>query len=116
MISKGDDGSPTGCKTATTLNETSTRDIEHKTATSKPWKTNQWVGWTLRVLGGTGAGQDRIVTSNSATQLTLSSPWSTIPDTSSTYEMGFSTPDGIAPPPGNNLYVCDEPAGYSRPH
>jgi hypothetical protein len=118
IISNGDNGTSTGSNTATTLNDTSgldLSDIGNPSPTMdprKPWATNEWAGWSVKILSGTGAGQVRTVTSNTSTQLTISSPWSTIPDTTSTYEIGFSVPTGIAPGPGNTVYVADEPGNY----
>ena len=43
--------------------------------------------FTLRILSGTGAGQERIVFSNTPTNITISTPWSVIPDNTSTYEI-----------------------------
>lgn len=45
-------------------------------------------GVPLYILGGTGAGQWRIISQNTATQLTVSSAWTTTPDTTSTYLVG----------------------------
>lgn len=44
---------------------------------------------TIAITGGTGKGQIRVVsTRNSGTQLTVSSAWTTQPDTTSTYQIG----------------------------
>ena len=119
IISNGDNGQSTGTNTATTLNDTSTLDLSNLTPGGsttpdprKPWTSNEWAGWSVKILGGTGAGQFRTITSNTATQLTISSPWSTTPDSSSTYEIGFSVPTGMAPGPNNTIYVADEPGNF----
>lgn len=44
-------------------------------------------GYVVRITGGTGAGQWRLISSNTATVLTLSTSWTTVPDTTSTYEV-----------------------------
>jgi hypothetical protein len=43
--------------------------------------------YTVRLTGGTGSGQERIILSNSATVLSTLTAWTTPPDTSSTYEI-----------------------------
>ena len=42
------------------------------TDSNKAWAINQWVGYTVRVISGTGAGQVRKILYNSATVLTVS--------------------------------------------
>jgi hypothetical protein len=67
-------GTSTGGNTITTLNDT-----------NQSFTANQFVNFHVAITGGTGAGQVSTITSNSATQLTVSPPWTTIPDNSSTY-------------------------------
>ncbi len=57
------------------------------TNTAKGWATNQWANSQLRITAGTGAGQIRTVASNTATTLTVSSAWSTVPDATSQYSL-----------------------------
>jgi hypothetical protein len=45
-------------------------------------------GCHVRITGGTGIGQVRYISSNTATQLTVESAWTTTPDTTSTYQIG----------------------------
>lgn len=58
---------------------------------SKTWGVNQWKGWLLRITGGTGSGQVKMIGSNTATELDISGAapsgglWSTTPSTDSTY-------------------------------
>lgn len=52
-------------------------------ATNKNWTTNQWAGKRVRILSGTGGGQEATVTSSTATALTTGTI--TAPDTSSAY-------------------------------
>ena len=59
---KGDGGKSTGSSSGTTL-----------TDSSQSWQANEWVGATFEVISGTGNGSTRTVSSNTATQLTLSS-------------------------------------------
>lgn len=51
------------------------------------WAANQWKGFTLKILGGTGAGQSARVIASDATSLTLdtSTPLTTAPDATSIY-------------------------------
>ncbi|NIN13021.1 MAG: hypothetical protein GTN78_05670, partial [Gemmatimonadales bacterium] len=64
--------------TATGANPTSLTD------TSQSWVTDQWVGYVLRITGNPGAGQTRVIVSNSDLTLNIdpSSPWADIPVTS----------------------------------
>ena len=55
------------------------------TNSGKAWATNQWASYQVRLTGGTGAGQVRTIASNTGTVLTVSSAWSTNPDSTSTY-------------------------------
>jgi hypothetical protein len=52
---------------------------------SAQMKTNQYAGMTVRIISGTGAGQERIVSKNSSTTLTVSPSWTIEPETSSSY-------------------------------
>ena len=101
-ISNGVSSTSTGSNSTNTL-----------TDTTQNWTTNQWAGWTMVITGGTGAGQNATVVSNTNNQLTISGSWSTNPDNTSTYAVGFSVPTGIAPGPNNTIYVADEPGGYT---
>lgn len=54
----------------------------------KAWKTNEHIGRLVRLTGGTGSGQVKHISSNTATVLTiggLSGDWATTPDNTSTY-------------------------------
>jgi hypothetical protein len=81
-------GTSSGGNTSTTLNDT-----------SKSWTTNQFAGQYVYITGGTGAGQVAgYIVSNTATQLTVKSSWTTTPDATSTYLIvnGYTT-DGTHP-------------------
>ena len=69
-----DDGTSTGTNGTTTLNDT-----------GKSWSINGWANKVVLIKAGTGSGQIRKITSNSATQLVISEEWTTIPDATSTY-------------------------------
>jgi hypothetical protein len=54
---------------------------------AKSWTTNQWSNSQVRIVSGTGAGQIRTISSNTATTLTVSANWTTTPDSTSAYSI-----------------------------
>mgnify|MGYP001593425209 CR=1 FL=1 len=75
------------------------------TRSSAQWTTtapDQWTGFTMEIVSGTGAGQKRIVTSNAATSITVSPPFVTTPDTTSVVYVyrGTSFDDALLVTPG----------------
>lgn len=56
------------------------------TCSSKTYTTNNWVNFQVRITGGTGIGQIRTITANTATQLTVAT-WTITPDATSTFEI-----------------------------
>lgn len=50
----------------------------------KTWTTNQWTNYQVRITAGTGVGQVRVISSNTATALTVPT-WTTNPDATSVY-------------------------------
>jgi hypothetical protein len=52
---------------------------------------NLYNGATVRITMGTGAGQEQTIASNTATTLTITTPWSTPPDTTSYFLIADST-------------------------
>lgn len=70
---------PTSSGTATSGAATTLTD------TSKTWTTNQWTGGTITLTGGTGSGQTRTISSNTATAITVSPAWTTNPAAGTTY-------------------------------
>lgn len=54
------------------------------TQTGKTWTASQWINSQVRITGGTGAGQIRTITANTADTLTVAT-WTTTPDATSTY-------------------------------
>jgi hypothetical protein len=52
--------------------------------TGKTWTASQWINSQVRITGGTGAGQIRTITANTADTLTVAT-WTTTPDATSTY-------------------------------
>lgn len=55
------------------------------TNSTKTWTTNQWTNYQVRIISGTGIGQIRTISSNTGTQLTVSSNWTVTPDATSQY-------------------------------
>jgi hypothetical protein len=66
-------GTATGVQSSTTLQNT-----------TKSWTVNQWANYQVRIVGGTGAGQIRIIASNTGNTLTVPT-WTTTPDATSVY-------------------------------
>lgn len=52
---------------------------------AKTWTTNNWANYQVRIKAGTGAGQIRSISSNTATTLTVSPSWTITPDSTSQY-------------------------------
>lgn len=71
-----DSGTSSGSGTSTVFNDT-----------AKSWTTNQYVNGAVKITGGTGAGQVRMIASNTATQLSVRDAWAVVPDNTSTYEI-----------------------------
>ena len=70
------------------------------TNSAKTWAVNQWANMQVRILSGTGAGQVRVITSNTATVLTVPT-WTTNPDATSVYVIEGN--DDVIYLTGNNL-------------
>lgn len=87
------------------------------TDSTKLWATNAFATKTLYITEGLGFGQSRTITSNTLTTLTISAPWTTIPDVSSKYNITqldytnpySSTGNGLSPlffkPAISNTYL-----------
>lgn len=76
-ITNGATGTSTGGNSSTEL---------RNTGATWPTGAQSLANFTVRILTGTGAGQSRIVTSNTATVLTVPA-WTITPDATSTYEI-----------------------------
>ena len=71
-----DSGTSTGSNTAVAFFDT-----------GKSWAVNQYANDAVKITGGTGAGQVRMIASNTATQLSVRDAWAVLPDNTSTYEI-----------------------------
>ncbi|MHC5539260.1 hypothetical protein ACYOEI_13665 [Singulisphaera rosea] len=79
-------GTSTGGNGATTLNDTS-RTVNNPDRNKLAWTPNSFAQLTLKIIAGTGAGQERTIVSNTGTQITVSSPWATTPNATSQYQV-----------------------------
>lgn len=79
-----------GLDTGTVTSATSTT-LEDS---SKKWGVDQWVEAYVEITDGKGKGQIRKIISNTETELTISSPWSVVPDTTSKYRI-FGAPSEV---------------------
>lgn len=78
VASYGDTGTSTASNTQNTMNDT-----------GASWATNEWTGGGIYISSGTGSGQYRRISTNTATQVTLQDAWDTIPDVTSTYALAY---------------------------
>lgn len=60
------------------------------TDTDKSFTVSEFNDFTyvIRLTGGTGSGQERVISDNTATEITVKDPWSVTPDATTTYEIG----------------------------
>lgn len=56
-------------------------------SSGKIWTTNQWANYQVKIYAGTGIGQVRTISSNTASQITITSNWATNPDSTSLFEI-----------------------------
>jgi len=75
--------------TANTVNKTSSGGNTSTTinTTTNGWRTNQFAGASITITSGTNAGDTRTISSNTDSQITVSSPWTTIPDNTSKFRI-----------------------------
>lgn len=57
----------------------SSSDATHLSIATTPWSASAYIGYTVEVLTGTGAGQLRTVTANTNQQLTVTPAWTVQP-------------------------------------
>ena len=58
--------------------------------TAQSWRDNEWAGRTLLIISGAGSGQVRQIASSTSDKLTVASPWKTVPDATSEYEISLT--------------------------
>jgi len=85
-------GQSTGSNSANTFNDANASYIP-----------NQFVGLTLRLNGGTGAGQSGTIVSNTSTQFTIAGTWSELPDSTTLYQVTQQTQ--VSAPPLESVVV-----------
>jgi prepilin-type N-terminal cleavage/methylation domain-containing protein len=113
---KSDEGTSTGSNESAILHDT-----------NKSWPANGWQGYAVILLGGAGYGQIRDIASNTATRLTVTPNWTTVPDNTSDYQIrqiktissNTSTrltvsPDWAENPDETSLYCILRMRGFSR--
>lgn len=74
------DGAFKSFATGTATSATTTTLVQ----TGKTWQASQWINSQVRITAGTGAGQIRTITANTADTLTVAT-WTTTPDATSQY-------------------------------
>jgi len=74
-----------GFVTGTASSGTSTTIVD---ATRTTWLNNMWVNYQVRITGGTGKGQIRVITASTTTgTITVGTAWTVTPDATSTYRI-----------------------------
>lgn len=71
------------------------------TDATQAWTVDEFAGFTVTITAGAGIGQTRIIASNTATVLTTTTVWTSVPDATSVYEVlgsGFSQLAPVANP------------------
>lgn len=84
-------GTSDGANSPDTLNDSDALGVDEQgvIVSSDGWQPNEWQNYLVEILNGTGAGQQRLITSNTANQLVVSAPWTEIPDATSEYEIAW---------------------------
>lgn len=84
----GTDGKMVGTSTGEVMSSGTVTSATSTTlvCSSKTYTTNNWVNYQVRITGGTGIGQIRTITTNTATTLTVAA-WTVTPDITSTFEI-----------------------------
>lgn len=66
-----------------------TSAVNHLDDSAKSWPVNAFTDLIIEITGGTGEGQMRKITSNTATSIVPTVSFATAPDATSTYRIGF---------------------------
>ena len=85
------------------------------TDTSKAFTTNQWAGGTITLTGGTGSGQTRTISSNTATAITVSPAWTTPPAAGTTYTVSALVAFDLLDDSRSLAYTPTTPAQWLDP-
>lgn len=80
-----DGGNPDSGTVRGTVTSSGLRTI---TDSSAAFDTSDIAGMPIRIVEGKGAGQQRLISSATSTTVTVKSPWSNKPDTTSVYQVG----------------------------
>lgn len=90
-------------------------DSTHLADSTKGWGIDIWQGFTVKIIDGTGVGQSRSIINNDATILTLSSAWTTTPNTTSKYLIGISREfDSGKATGGSSTKISDNTMAWTR--
>lgn len=69
---------------------TATGGSSNTLQSAQTWTVNQFTGYRIHLLAGTGAGQFRTILSNTSNTVTVDSTWATTPDSTTKFELfGF---------------------------
>ena len=75
--------------------------------TSQEWVINQWTGFTVEIIEGTGIGESRFIDSNTEDTLNVSPDWTTAPDASSVYQIYLDPIEEKVIPGAERVYGVD---------
>ena len=73
------------------------------TDSAQTWTINKYQNLSVTIIGGTGTGQSRTISSNTATIITVSSAWTVNPDNTSKYIIGAGNTLDIAKDDGQRI-------------
>ena len=82
------DGLVTGYNGTVTAASSNTVDVSEEGGNSLPTTNDGLSGLMIHIIGGTGAGQSRVIASNTGSVVTVETVWSTQPGTDSTWSIG----------------------------
>jgi hypothetical protein len=99
-VSQNDDGSSSVLRIAGLRGTASSATSTTLTNSAASMATDFYIGSQIRIFDGTGEGQTRTVTANTATQFTVSPAWHITPDTTSRYVVMSSVVTAPSGTPG----------------
>ena len=74
----------------TAISVSATTNNIAKPSDTNIWRDDQWVGYTVRVIDGSGAGQVRQISSNGSHTVYVSKPWDIVPSADSLFQIYYS--------------------------